>query len=65
MNSIFNQLKKEIEYALNSKSLTLAYQAYGAVKMACRLEAITKEQFFELNDMVIVNGINKPSAGLK
>lgn len=65
MNSIFNQLKKEIEYALNSKSLTLAYQAYGAAKMAFRLEAITKEQFFELNDMVIVNGINKPSAGLE
>ncbi len=65
MNSIFNQLKKEIEYALNSKSLTLAYQAYGAAKMAFRLEAITKEQFFELNDKVIVNGINNPSAGLE
>lgn len=65
MNSIFNQLKKEIEYALNSKSLNLAHQAYGAVKMARQLETITKEQFFELNDMVIVNGINKPSAGLE
>ena len=65
MNSIFNQLKKEIEYALNSKSLTLAYEAYGAVKMSFKLGAITKEQFFALNDMVIVNGINKPSAGLK
>lgn len=65
MNSIFNQLKKEIEYALNSKSLTLAYQAYGAAKMAFRLETITKEQFFELNDKVIVNGINNPSAGLE
>ena len=65
MNSIFNQLKKEIEYALNSKSLTLVYQAYGAVKMARQLEAITKERSFELNDMVIVNGINKPSAGLE
>lgn len=65
MNNIFNELKKEIEYALNSKSLTLAYQAYGAAKMACKLGAITKEQFFELNEMVVVNGINKPSAGLK
>lgn len=27
MNSIFNQLKKEIEYALNSKSLTLALES--------------------------------------
>ena len=65
MESIYLQLKKEIEYALNSKSLTLAYQAYGAVKMAYRLEAISKEQFFTLNDMVIVNGINKPSVGLE
>lgn len=65
MNKIFNELKKEIEYALNSKSLTFAYQAYGAVKMACKLEAITKEQFFELNEIVVVNGINKPSAGLE
>lgn len=65
MNNIYDELKKEIEYALNSKSLTLAYQAYGAAKMARKLSAITKEQFYELNEIVIVNGINKPSAGLK
>lgn len=62
---IYDELKKEIEYALNSKSLTLAYQAYGAAKMARKLSAITKEQFYELNEIVVVNGINKPSAGLK
>lgn len=61
MESIYLQLKKEIEYALNSKSLVLAYQAYGAVKTAYRLEAIGKEQFFALNDMVVTNGINKLS----
>lgn len=65
MNSIFEQLKKEITYALNSKSLTLAYQAYGATKMAFNLGAITKDEFYELNTMVVVNGINKPSAGLE
>lgn len=64
-NSIFNQLRKEIEYALNSKSLTLAYEAYGAAKMAWQLNAITKDEFFKLNNMVVVNGINKPSAGLE
>lgn len=64
MNNIFVQLKKEIEYALNSKSLILAYQAYGAAKMARQLNAITSEQFYELNEMVVVNGINKPSVGL-
>lgn len=62
---IFSDLSKEVEYALNSKSLTLAYQAYGAAKMAYKLSAITKEEFFELNKKVIVNGINNPSAGLE
>ena len=65
MNDIFNQLKKEIEYALNSKSRNLAYQAYGATKMAWRLKAIADEQFYELNDMVVTNGINKPSVWLE
>ena len=59
--NIFNQLKKEIEYALNSKNRNLAYQAYGAAKMAWHLDAITDEQFYVLNDMVVTNGINKPS----
>lgn len=65
MNNIFIELKKDVEYALNSKNLTLAYEAYGAAKMARKLGAITKEQFYEINDMVIVNGINKPAAGLE
>lgn len=64
-NVIFEQLKKESRYALNSKSLYLAYEAYGAVKMAFELEAITSVQFSELTDMLITNGINKPSAGLE
>lgn len=64
-NVIFEQLKKESRYVLNSKSLYLAYEAYGAVKMAFELEAITSVQFSELTDMLITNGINKPSAGLE
>ena len=48
MNSIFNQLKKEIEYALNSKSLTLAYQAYGAVKWLVSSRLSQKSSFSSL-----------------
>lgn len=65
MNNIFNQLKKDAQYALNSKKLTLAYQAYGAAKTAFTLGVITKDEFYELNTMLVVNGINKPSAGLE
>lgn len=65
MESIYLQLKKEIEYALNNKSLTLAYQAYGTVKMAYHLEAISKEQFLFLNDMVVTKGINNASLRLE
>lgn len=64
-NTILDLLVKEIEFAIKSKSLTLAYQAYGAVKMARQLGAISKEEFFELNEKVVVNGINNPSAGLE
>ena len=64
-NEIYAKLKKDIQYALNSKSLTLAYEAYGAAKMARLLDAITIEQFFELNDMVVTNGINNPSVRLE
>lgn len=63
--SVYLWLKGQAEYALNSKNLMLAYQAYGAVKMAYRLGAIGKEQFFTLNDMIVTNGINKPPAGLE
>ena len=33
--------------------------------MAFELKAITSVQFNELADMIITNGINKPSAGLE
>ena len=65
MSNVYVELKKDAEYALNSKSLTLTYEAYGAAKMARKLKVITKEEFYEINDMLIVNGINKPAAGLK
>lgn len=64
-NVIFEQLKRECECTLHNKSRCLAYEAYGAVRMAFELKAITSVQFNELADMIITNGINKPSAGLE
>ena len=54
---IYIKLEKDVQYALNSGNLNLAYEAYGAVKMARLLGVITSEQFFELNDRVVKNGI--------
>lgn len=59
-NVFFEQLKRECECVLHNKSRCLAYEAYGAVRIAFELMAITSAQFIELADMIITNGINKP-----
>ena len=59
-NFIFNRLERDAKYALNSHSRDLVYETYGAAKMAYTLEAITKNQFYLLNDMLVVHGLNDP-----
>ena len=59
-NVFFEQLKRECECVLHNKSRCLAYEAYGAVRIAFELKAISSAQFIELADMIITNGINKP-----
>lgn len=61
----FEYLKRRASYALKSKSMNLTYEAYGAAKMARSLEAITHDEFMELNDMLVAKGMNNPAAGLK
>lgn len=51
--SIFEELKREAEYAQRSFSTELLYQAYGKALMARQLEAITKAEFMEINTMTI------------
>lgn len=63
-SAIYNELIKRANYALASKSRDLVYETYGAAKMARKLEAITNEQFFELNEMLVCNGLNNPKARL-
>ena len=57
--TLYEKLLKEAHYALDSNSKNLIYETYGKVKMAFELDALTREQFFELNDMLIRNGLNK------
>ena len=57
----FHRLEHKAQYALRSHSRDLVYETFGAAKMAYQLEAITKEQFFWLNDMLVVHGLNDPA----
>ena len=59
-NVLFARLEREAKYALNSHSRNLVYQTYGAAKMAWELGAITKPQFYLLNDLLVVHGLNDP-----
>ena len=56
----FKYLLKEAAYALNSHSRDLVYETYGMAKMAYNLDAITKDQFYSLNDMLVTHGLNDP-----
>lgn len=53
MSKIFEQLKQEALYAQRSFSKELLYQTHGKACMARHLEAITADEFMELNDMTV------------
>lgn len=59
---MFEKLMIEAKYAKASRSLLLMYEAYGATKMAVELGAISREQFWTLNDMLVKDGINNPKS---
>ena len=63
--TIYNELIKRTKYALASKSRDLVYQTYGEACMAFKLGAISKEEYYELNTMLVTNGINNPRACLE
>lgn len=64
IKEIYEQLVRDADYALNSKSRDLVYKTYGKVEMARTMCAITKEQFIELNTKLVKNGLNNPKADL-
>lgn len=61
----YRELEKEALYALKSNSLSLVHKAYGKACILRKLEIISKEEFYKLNEMLIKNGINNPTANLK
>lgn len=56
--NVFLRLKKEAQYVLNSHNRDLVYETYGAAKMAYELGAISHDEFYELNAMLVRNGLN-------
>ena len=55
---IMKELHREADYALNSHSRDLVYQTHGKALMACDLGAISYAQFKELNQKLVVEGLN-------
>lgn len=51
---LFDRLKREAQYAKNSNSERLLYQAYGKASMAYELGAITWEQMREIDELTVV-----------
>lgn len=50
---VFGQLKREALYAQRSFSEEQLHEVYGKAKMARELEAITKDEFMEINHMTV------------
>ena len=49
MDDVFNELKREAEYAQKSLNSNLLYEVYGKAKMARYLCVISQEEFMEIN----------------
>lgn len=59
-NNLFENLKKESFYALESKCRDIVFETFGSAKMAFMLGAISHDQFKEIMHMLISEGINNP-----
>ncbi len=57
---VYDKLLHDVQYARNSFSKELLYQAHGAIMMAGDLHAIPMGKALELDAMVIRDGINNP-----
>ena len=62
---IYEMITKKAKYALKSRSRGLVHETYGAAVMARRLEAITNDEMWVLNAMLVKNGLNNPAAKLE
>ena len=57
---VYEKLMADIEYARRNFNMDLLHEAYGAVKMAYQLGAVTKDEYLALSHEAIYNGINNP-----
>ena len=58
---LYQKLMKEILYAKSCYSVRdQLFQIYGRVTMARELEAITMDEFLQLNHEIVYEGINNP-----
>lgn len=60
-DDILRDLEKRIEYAKRSKSRELLHEAYGALKMAYDLDAISYAEFTVLQIKAVREDLNKTS----
>ncbi|MDE7362856.1 MAG: hypothetical protein K2N38_13085 [Oscillospiraceae bacterium] len=60
-DDILSDLGKRIEYAKRSKSRELLHEAYGALKMAYNLGAISYSEFTVLQIKAVREGLNNAS----
>lgn len=51
--TVMEQLTREAEYAQQSLSRELLYQTYGKAQMARQLDAITKDEYMEINHATV------------
>lgn len=59
--TIYEGLIKEATYSLKGRSRSQVYQTYGKALMAWKLKAISKDEFYTLNDMLVRHGLNDPA----
>jgi len=58
---MFEKLMKEIEYAKTSiMPRQNLFETYGRITMARELNAISKKEYFKLNNECVCKGINNP-----
>ena len=60
--NISEYLMSRAKYARACRDREIMHEVYGEAKMARKLDAISKETFMELNEILVRNGINKPSS---
>lgn len=59
MSDLYKSLLKEIDYAKTSVMTQRSlYSVHGKIEMAWQLEAITKDEYFDLNHKCVAEGIN-------